>query len=249
MSPPPADHVSGAAGSPSGNHDSYGPVPSTNGTHGHGGDTRTRLLDTAEALFARDGYDGTSLRAITRAADVGLALVNYHFGNKKRLLREIIARRMVPINNARIARLDELEARYGADGPLPLEEVLKAFIEPFLDAEDVPRQRFLRLVQSQVKNADEFLREMWAEHFALLTRRFRHALHRALPGLPEDEVIWRLHIFVGMVMAALTQPMRLRLLSEGRLDPLDRERLLAELIHYGAAGFNAPARSQDGNEA
>ncbi|MDP7449002.1 MAG: TetR family transcriptional regulator, partial [Candidatus Latescibacteria bacterium] len=46
-------------------------------------DTRVRLLDAAEGLFAGHGLDGTSLRAITSAANVNLASVNYHFGSKE----------------------------------------------------------------------------------------------------------------------------------------------------------------------
>ena len=38
--------------------------------------TKEKLLDAAEKLFARKGYHGTSLRTITRAAGVDLALVN-----------------------------------------------------------------------------------------------------------------------------------------------------------------------------
>ena len=35
-------------------------------------DTRERLLDAAEQLFAENGFDGTSLRAITTSADANL---------------------------------------------------------------------------------------------------------------------------------------------------------------------------------
>ena len=42
-------------------------------------DTKTRILDAAEQLFGRDGFEYTSLRAITTEAQVNLAAVNYHF--------------------------------------------------------------------------------------------------------------------------------------------------------------------------
>lgn len=47
-------------------------------------DTVTRILDTAEVLFAERGFAETSLRNITSKARVNLAAVNYHFGSKKR---------------------------------------------------------------------------------------------------------------------------------------------------------------------
>ena len=61
-------------------------------------DTRDRLLDTAERLFAERGIDATSLRHITAEADANLASVNYHFGTKEELVRELFARRIGPIN-------------------------------------------------------------------------------------------------------------------------------------------------------
>jgi len=42
-------------------------------------DTKSRILDSAEKLFGMKGFDGTSLRDITTAAEVNLAAINYHF--------------------------------------------------------------------------------------------------------------------------------------------------------------------------
>ena len=42
--------------------------------------TRQRLLDSAKSLFAREGYQATSMRAITGSAGVNLASANYYFG-------------------------------------------------------------------------------------------------------------------------------------------------------------------------
>ena len=44
------------------------------------------------------GYEATSLRAITAAADVNLAAVNYHFGSKEELFQAVLTRRLDPMN-------------------------------------------------------------------------------------------------------------------------------------------------------
>ena len=49
-------------------------------------DTRVKLLDAAERLFALTGIGGTSLRAITSEAGANLASIHYHFGSKEALL-------------------------------------------------------------------------------------------------------------------------------------------------------------------
>ena len=57
-------------------------------------DTRERLLDAAEYLFAQRGVDATSLRHITVEAAANLASVNYHFGSKEALFRAVFVRRI-----------------------------------------------------------------------------------------------------------------------------------------------------------
>ena len=43
-------------------------------------DTKERLLDAAEHVFAERGFEGTSMRAVTQAAGAAVSAANYHFG-------------------------------------------------------------------------------------------------------------------------------------------------------------------------
>jgi len=61
------------------------------GTHSRGEDTRRRILETALALFAADGFDGTSTRDIAEQAGVNLPAIQYYFGSKEGLYRAAIA--------------------------------------------------------------------------------------------------------------------------------------------------------------
>ena len=73
--------------------------------------TKDKLMDAAEKLFARRGFHGASLRDITAAAGVDLALVNYHFGSKKQLLAAVLERRGKVLNEERLRRLAEVRLR------------------------------------------------------------------------------------------------------------------------------------------
>jgi AcrR family transcriptional regulator len=53
--------------------------------------TRRSLLAAARELFATDGYDGTTVRAIAERAGVNQALLFRHFGNKEQLFAEAVA--------------------------------------------------------------------------------------------------------------------------------------------------------------
>lgn len=53
-------------------------------------DTRDRILTNARELFARNGIDKTSIRAIAAAAGVDAALVHHYFGTKQQLFAAAI---------------------------------------------------------------------------------------------------------------------------------------------------------------
>jgi AcrR family transcriptional regulator len=93
-------------------------------------ETRARILDTAERLFARDGFEGTSIRDIATAAEVPVALVNFHGGAKEDLYFTIVARRADTLARH---RLEALEAVKASGDPLSLRAVLDCFIRPYLD--------------------------------------------------------------------------------------------------------------------
>lgn len=56
--------------------------------------TSQAVLHAAKTLFARKGFDGTSVRDICREAGVSANAVHYHFGSKGTLYRAILDRFM-----------------------------------------------------------------------------------------------------------------------------------------------------------
>lgn len=53
-------------------------------------DTKNKIMEVARVLFADQGFEGTSVREIAKAAEVNIASVNYHFTNKENLFAEIL---------------------------------------------------------------------------------------------------------------------------------------------------------------
>lgn len=87
-------------------------------------DTRSALLTAAKRLFARHGFDGTSVRAITEAAGANLGAITYHFGSKRALYDQVLADATRPLAAAAIA---------AAGGPGSAGERVAAVVRVYFD--------------------------------------------------------------------------------------------------------------------
>ena len=56
-------------------------------------DKQIKILEVAELLFSEKGFDGTSIRDISKEAKINIAMISYYFGSKERLLEALIIHR------------------------------------------------------------------------------------------------------------------------------------------------------------
>ena len=215
-------------------------------------DTRERILNAAEALFAEHGFANTSLRTITTRAMVNLAAVNYHFGSKEALIQAVFARRLVPLNHERLERLSKLES---VGGELTVEAILEAFIGPTLKSDrdaDPGEIRFIRLLGRTHAGASRALREFVHSLYADVLARFEAILSRNLPHIPKDELHWRLHFLMGAMSYTMAGSAAVKLVADVELPDIeDNQAMLRRLIPFLAAGLRAPApeSAKQSNEA
>ena len=202
-------------------------------------DTKERILDTAERLFAEHGFEATSLRAITAAAGANLAAVNYHFQSKDSLVHAVIQRRMAPINSQRLALLDACEKSAG-DGPLALDKITEAFLLPIIGAERNELEHFGPILARLYTEPKEFSLGMFERHIRPVSLRFIAAFRRAIPDLPEEDLIWRLHFAVGTITHIVGAPHILRAISGGRCDPSNIPVVLRQLCAFIQGGLQSP---------
>lgn len=162
------------------------------------GDTRTRVLDAAEALFIERGFAATSLRAIASRAQVNLGAANYHFGSKEGLLGAVVHRRVNDVVEARMGLLDRLEAR----GRQPdVNEILQVFFAPLVDSEI--HSPMPRLIARLYGEPESIAKPLIEREFAETVNRFIAALQAALPGVDPDAVVWRFHFVIGSMIHLL----------------------------------------------
>jgi AcrR family transcriptional regulator len=202
-------------------------------------DTKTRILDAAEMRFAEHGYSATSLRDITTLAAANLASVNYHFGSKEALLEAVFQRRVVPVNDARLRRLDLAESQAG-DGPLGIEPIVRAFLAPaFETAQEsgLREPKFMQLVGRMHSETNSEFRDVFLRLFVEVGKRFGAALRRARPDLEAEEVMWRLHFMIGSLAHTLVWE---QCCDEVMAPPAqDHDALLDGLTRYAVAGMSA----------
>lgn len=194
-------------------------------------DTKERLLDAAEQLFAAGGVGATSLRAVTARAGVNVAAIHYHFGSKQELLRAVFVRRIAPLNEERLKRLDAVEA---AEHGATLETILEALVNPpieFAQAHPELSELVGLLYSEPVAEARILAHEVFAETMG----RFCTALGRVLPGVPPGDVEVRFAFVVGAMVQVLS-----------RRSPLPHEpaEVRDALLRFLAAGLRAPADSR-----
>ncbi|EGD55540.1 TetR/AcrR family transcriptional regulator [Gordonia neofelifaecis] len=160
-----------------------------------GATTAERIIVAAERLFSERGLNAVSLREVgAEAGQRNSGVVQYHFGDKEKLLAAILDYRMQSINDARTRMLAELDAD-GRSGDLCA--ILEAFILPLAtdDATDTHYVRFL----SQLL-ADPLRRTGFSSAAASSLRDVWGRIGQALAGLPDDVVADRLSMLVNMAI-------------------------------------------------
>jgi AcrR family transcriptional regulator len=202
--------------------------------------TRERILDAAERLFARRGFHGVSVRDITGAAGVDVALANYHFGSKQGLLEAVFLRRAEDLNVERLARLDALLADGRRKAP-SLEEIIDAFTHPLLDRSargGAGWKSYFALI-AEVNNSPEFGGVLMTRHFDPVVQRFIEAIRRALPDCDERDLYWAYHFLSGALTLTFAETGRIDKLSGGACRSGDLDGVHQRLVPFCAAGFCA----------
>jgi len=197
--------------------------------------TKQRILDSAEALFARHGFAGASLRQVTASANVNLAAVNYHFGSKENLINEVFRRRLDELNGQRLRALESVTATAG----YTLEDVLDAFVRPALalSQDNKGGAGFVRVLARAYAEHNEQLRKFLHDNYGPALKEFAAAFARLLPHLDKQELYWRLDIVSGALTYAMADfgMIKRRGISEQQHRDLSAE----HLIKFAAAGLRS----------
>ncbi len=202
--------------------------------------TRDRILDAAEKLFAQKGFEGVSVRQIMSAADADVSLAYYHFKSKRDLFDQVMLRRVEYLNEIRLQALTEVEERHGDDAPT-VEEIIGAFTQPLLQllADDHDKWSHYYQLIAQINNSPEQGGALMSRYFDPLVSRFIDALHKALPDCDDADLYWSYHFLSGALTLTFAETSRIDNLSGGICKSTDVAAINERMHVFLAAGFKA----------
>ncbi|MGA2776072.1 MAG: TetR family transcriptional regulator [Steroidobacteraceae bacterium] len=201
---------------------------------------KERMLDAGEQLFARHGFDGVSVREITKAAGVDVALISYHFGGKRELFTAVFQRRAEILNVERLALLENLQRAALPDVP-SVEEIVNAFTYPLLErsAHGGSGWKSYFALVAQVNNSPRWGPVLMTEHFDPIVAKFIAVLREALPACPPQDIYWGYQFLTGALTLTFAETGRIDKLSAGLCRSSDLDSVHQRLARYVAAGFRA----------
>jgi AcrR family transcriptional regulator len=211
----------------------------TNHEIGETQETRDRILEAAQKLFAERGFDATSVRDITAEAGCNVAAVNYHFGGKESLYLEAFRAMLGILRDRRLAVLDELLLR---SPPPDLEAFLTGFAEGFLDplTDESLGRRFFAFVNREISDPRLPTSVFLGEFIRPLLDRTLQALHRVGPPLPSAVAEACIFSLIGQLLHAL----KAHHLFLAHDEPEARARLadfVPHFVRFSAGGIRACA--------
>lgn len=197
-----------------------------------------KILDGAEALFAANGFNGTTLNEVAKSIGSDTALLRYYFGDKEALFDAVFDRRAPVINAIRVKALDKYERELG--DAMSLEGIIDAFTRPVFElmAADEGWRNFAAIV-AYVNSSRGALRQVMTSNFDPASRRVIALMRRILPDADEHEIYWAYHYFTGAFTFSVGQTGRIDILSDGKVSSLDFLEIADRLVITLAAGMRA----------
>jgi AcrR family transcriptional regulator len=210
-------------------------VSSRERANSRGDATRQDLLNTAEQLFAERGIEAVPLRDIGAAAgQKNHAVVQYHFGDRESLVREVIAFRASLSERLRMEMFADLVSR----GQPQVCDLVRVFVLP-LAAHLEQHSHYLAFMSRYITERGGYrgLESMGIPSATVTT--LRSLLGRLLPGHPVAVLDERWMVLMTSTIHTLARYQAV-LVSGGDLgSPV--EALLEDLVRFLTAGLEAPA--------
>ena len=203
--------------------------------------TRDALLAAGTELFAERGYDGVPVAAIADKAGVNKAMINYHFGGKRKLYLAIVSATFAEI----VAGVERL-----ADSSRPAPEVLRELVAAVGEMVTRRHPYFCTMMLREVLAGGRHLEpELIDKPVRMLGAVQRIVARGVREGdfRPVDPLLTHLSLVGSLVFFFATAPFRERVLASRRPavkspDAAAYVKHIQDLLTHGLAAESASRR-------
>jgi TetR/AcrR family transcriptional regulator, regulator of cefoperazone and chloramphenicol sensitivity len=201
-------------------------------------ETRARVLDSAKRLFGERGFKRVTVRDICRAAKANVAAVNYHFGDKLGLYREVL-------QSATDAMRETNDLARKAGQGQPPEEELRRYIGVFLHRVLTPGSEAVhRLITREMNDPTPALDTLVEQGVRPRVEYLSGVIARMIGGDPRDQRVLRCVASVqAQAVAYFPNPIATRMGFNFKPTPAEIDRAAHHVATFSIAGVRAVGRS------
>ena len=213
-----------------------------------GAEARLRILDSAEELFAERGFFGASVRDITEHSQQRLASINYHFGTKENLFRDVLLRRSEVLQRDRLELLEKVRAT--GTQRSRTRAVVSAYVSPVAARarEGQGFRNYLGLI-AQVANSRLPALSLVAHHFNPGAQRFLDAFAAIYPRCSARRLHHAYQFMLATTLYSFSDNRRLESMTRGALRSDAFEAIAGDLIPFVATGVHGLCAARVGERA
>ena len=204
-------------------------------------DTRNKILDSAEQLFAEHGFHGTSVREITKLSGVQVSLSYYHFESKVAILEAVVDRRADQhIEDHRRLLRNNLAANQGR--PLPIKQLIGVFVRPALErlvGGDAGWKCYVQLLSHLAfESARSEHASVFFKYDEVITE-FIDEFKRSIPNADPKDLHWVFYFLQSALTHALLEPQIVDRQSDHLCDSSNIEELILQMQTFFGSGLLA----------
>jgi AcrR family transcriptional regulator len=202
------------------------------------GETRERLIAAAERLFADRGFRKVTVREICRAAGANVAAVNYHFGDKLGLYREVL---QGAIDVMRATTDAAREAGSGRPAAERLRRYIITYVRRLLASED--HAWLHRLINREINDPTPLLDTLVEQGLRPRIEYLSSVIAEILGTAPSDDRVLRCVASIqAQSIAYLPNPIAARLGVTFKPTRANIDAVARHIADFSLAGVQAAAR-------
>ncbi len=185
----------------------------------------SRLIATAERLFADHGVGAVSLRAVMNEAGTSIGAVHYHFGSKQALLRAVVGSRLDQVVSERARIVSALRDA----GEVTAGDLAEALVRPAIVVLETGGEYWLRLLNRLLGSDHRDLSEV-SEGFLDRNAALVEWLSLLNPGVSQAALSFRLAQAMSIALDVLSDITRTRTLMSSQGAEWSNEDVIGNLL-------------------